>query len=62
MLAESVLEAFVRLHDKGLIYRGSYLVNWSPGLQTGAPSGTCLLQRLGRAGVASRGSRPVGPS
>lgn len=37
--AESVLEAFVRLHEKGLIYRGSYMVNWSPGLQTGAPGG-----------------------
>ena len=24
----------MRLHDKGLVYRGSYLVNWSPGLQT----------------------------
>lgn len=34
--AESVQEAFVRLHDKGLVYRGSYMVNWSPGLQTGA--------------------------
>jgi len=33
--AESVLEAFVRLHEKGLVYRGSYMVNWSPGLQTG---------------------------
>jgi valyl-tRNA synthetase len=29
-----VAEAFVRLHDKGLVYRGSYLVNWAPGLQT----------------------------
>ncbi len=27
-------EAFVRLHDKGLVYRGSYMVNWSPNLQT----------------------------
>jgi len=24
----------VRLHDKGLIYRGNYLVNWAPKLQT----------------------------
>lgn len=24
----------MRLHDKGLVYRGSYLVNWAPGLQT----------------------------
>lgn len=27
-------EAFVRLHEKGLVYRGSYMVNWAPGLQT----------------------------
>ncbi len=24
----------MRLHDKGLVYRGSYLVNWSPAMQT----------------------------
>ena len=30
----AVREAFVRLHDKGLVYRGSYLVNWSPAMQT----------------------------
>jgi valyl-tRNA synthetase len=29
-----VIEAFVRLYDKGLIYRGTYMVNWSPGLMT----------------------------
>lgn len=33
-LSDAVAEAFVRLHDKGLVYRGSYLVNWAPGLQT----------------------------
>ncbi|ONM27894.1 Valine--tRNA ligase chloroplastic/mitochondrial 2 [Zea mays] len=33
-LSRAVAEAFVRLHDKGLIYQGSYLVNWSPNLQT----------------------------
>lgn len=27
-------EAFVRLYEKGLIYRSSYLVNWSPNMQT----------------------------
>ncbi len=31
---EAVTEAFVRLHEKGLIYRGNYMVNWSPNLQT----------------------------
>jgi len=33
-LSRAVREAFVRLHEKGLIYRGTYLVNWSPGLKT----------------------------
>jgi valyl-tRNA synthetase len=33
-LSKAVVEAFVRLHRMGLIYRGEYLVNWSPGLQT----------------------------
>jgi valyl-tRNA synthetase len=26
----AVVEAFVRLHEQGLIYRGEYLVNWCP--------------------------------
>ncbi len=29
-LSRAVTEAFVRLYDKGLIYRGTYLVNWCP--------------------------------
>ena len=29
-LARAVRVAFVRLYDKGLIYRGTYLVNWCP--------------------------------
>lgn len=33
-LSRAVREAFVRYYEKGLIYRGSYLINWSPGLQT----------------------------
>ena len=31
---DSVIEAFVRLHEKGLVYRGEYMVNWAPGLKT----------------------------
>lgn len=31
---EAVTEAFVRLYEQGLIYRGNYMVNWSPNLQT----------------------------
>jgi valyl-tRNA synthetase len=30
----AVREAFVRLYEKGLIYRGPRLINWSPGLKT----------------------------
>lgn len=33
-MSHAVTEAFVRLHEKGLVYRGSYMVNWSPNLQT----------------------------
>ncbi len=33
-LSNAVKEVFVRLYDDGLIYRGEYMVNWSPGLQT----------------------------
>jgi len=33
-LSESVKEAFVRLHEDGLIYRGKRLVNWDPKLHT----------------------------
>ena len=33
-LSAAVREVFVRLYDEGLIYRGDYLINWSPGLQT----------------------------
>jgi valyl-tRNA synthetase len=34
MAAEAVVEAFVRLHEQGLIYRGQRLVNWDPVLKT----------------------------
>jgi valyl-tRNA synthetase len=33
-LSRAVREAFVRLHEQGLIYRGSYIVNWCPDCQT----------------------------
>ncbi len=29
-LSHAVREAFVRLYEKGLVYRGAYLVNWCP--------------------------------
>lgn len=33
-LSVAVREAFVRLYEKGLIYRGPRMINWSPGLKT----------------------------
>ncbi len=33
-LSRAVREAFVRLYREGLIHRGEYMVNWSPGLDT----------------------------
>ena len=33
-LSRAVMEAFVRLHQEGLIYRGQRLVNWDPVLRT----------------------------
>ena len=33
-LSRAVIEAFVRLHEEGLIYRGKRLVNWDPVLLT----------------------------
>ena len=32
--SRSVIEAFKRLHDRGLIYRGRYIVNWCPRCRT----------------------------
>jgi len=33
-LSDAVAEAFIRLYDKGLIYRGHYIINWCPRCQT----------------------------
>jgi len=33
-MSASVSEAFYQLHEKGLVYRGEYMVNWSPNLRT----------------------------
>lgn len=33
-LSKAVLEAFTRLYNEGLIYRGNYLVNWCPASQS----------------------------
>ena len=33
-LSAAVNEAFVRLWEQGLIYRGTYIVNWDPVMQS----------------------------
>jgi len=33
-LSEAVREVFVRLYEKGLIYRGKYIINWDPAART----------------------------
>lgn len=33
-MSNAVAEVFIRLHEEGLIYRGTRLVNWDPKLQT----------------------------
>ncbi len=33
-LSAAVKEAFVRLYEQGLIYRGAYIVNWDPEIRT----------------------------
>jgi valyl-tRNA synthetase len=33
-LSRAVREVFVRLYEKGLIYRGEYMINWCPGCRT----------------------------
>ena len=33
-LSLAVNEAFVRLYEQGLVYRGAYIVNWDPALET----------------------------
>lgn len=33
-MGEKVREAFIQLYDKGLIYKGEYMVNYDPVLQT----------------------------
>ncbi|MFH0772419.1 MAG: valine--tRNA ligase [Candidatus Omnitrophota bacterium] len=33
-LSNAVIEVFIRLYEKGLIYRGNYIINWCPRCQT----------------------------
>lgn len=55
-LSEAVAEAFVQLHEKGLVYRGEYMVNWSPNLRT-AVSDLEVIFSLSLACVCAQASR-----
>ncbi|MBL7069173.1 MAG: valine--tRNA ligase [Candidatus Omnitrophica bacterium] len=33
-LSDAVLEVFIRLYEKGLVYKGDYIINWCPRCQT----------------------------
>jgi valyl-tRNA synthetase len=41
-LSVSVREAFVKLYEQGLIYRGAYIVNWCPRCQTAISDLECV--------------------
>ena len=51
-LSRAVLEAFVRLHEQGLIYRGQRLVNWDPQLRTALSDLEVLSDRGGGPALA----------
>lgn len=34
-LSDAVKKVFVTLYNKGLIYRGQYIINWDPGSENG---------------------------
>ena len=36
-LSKAVHEVFVKLYEKGLIYRGEYIINWDPATKTAFP-------------------------
>ena len=71
-LSRAVREVFVRLYEKGLIYRGKYIINWCPRCLTALSNeevekeerdGSALAPRAirSRTAAASSSSRPPGP-
>ena len=59
--AAGVNEAFVRLHEQGLVYRSAFLINWSPGLRTAISDlevGHCCLRLVHIVRPTSIWSRP----
>src|SRR6266702_1669877 len=47
-LSIAVREAFVRLYEQGLIYRGAYIVNWCPRCQTAISDLEAVYDEAGR--------------
>ncbi len=45
-LSKAVLEVFIHLYEKGLIYRGNYIVNWCPRCQTALSDEEAIHQEL----------------
>ena len=45
-LSRAVREAFLRLHKKGLIYQGNYIINWCPRCQTALSDEEAPYQEL----------------
>ena len=43
---EAVKEAFIQLYEKGLIYQGTYLINWDPKLQTAVSDDEVIYQQI----------------
>jgi valyl-tRNA synthetase len=53
-LSRAVREVFVSLYERGVIYRGEYMVNWCPGCNTAISD----LETVHRTTHATQGSRP----
>jgi len=45
-LSRAVKEVFVTLYERGLIYRGTYLVNWSVGMQSALSDDEVVMKEL----------------
>ena len=60
-LSDAVKEAFVRLYEQGLIYRGAYIVNWDP-VTRAPPSPTSKYENEERAGKLYHIRYPTWPT
>ncbi len=56
-LSRAVREVFVRLYEKGLIYRGEYMVNWCPRCHTAHLGPRSGAHRRARATCGTSGIR-----